>query len=141
MKYNITVLPVVKEMANVSAFLQSKLSGWSISEHDSNMILVVLDELLSNIVHYSSATFVTVGCEYRDNIFFLGFSDDGVEFDPTASAEPELDRTMELCELGGFGISIVKNSAESMDYERKDGKNNVILKFECTPSDGTADKV
>ena len=103
-----------------------------------NKAHVILDEIASNIVRHSGATFFDLAIE---SINFqpstlqpstpnppgvaLVFSDDGAPYDPLAHADPDTSLPAEKRPVGGLGILMVKKMASSVSY-RHDGKRNIF---------------
>ena len=57
----------------------------------------------------------------------ITFSDNGIPFDPTrAPTEP---KEFELLGNGGMGISLVRQTASEMHYERRQDRNEFRLSF------------
>ena len=73
------------------------------------------------VVGLSDVGFAVVG------FTVVGFSDNGIEFDPTAPRGEETD--FDMLDMGGMGIGIVRETASSMEYARKDDRNVLILRF------------
>ena len=90
-------------------------------------VLLVCDEVLSNIVSYSGAKTLAFSCRKLDAELHLCFTDDGVPFDPT-TAEIKEKEVHEL-DQGGMGLSIIRKSVSSFRYERKDSRNNLFMTF------------
>ena len=90
-------------------------------------ILLVCDELLTNIVNYSGASDLAYCCEKQGETLRIGFSDNGKPFDPTAQRTEE--KEFDMLDSGGMGLEIVRAGADAMEYERKDGRNVLLLRF------------
>ena len=81
---------------------------------------VVLDEMVSNIVHYSNAKNASISLSYNEKEVNVTLCDDGTPFDPTtAKVEKEDD------EPGGFGILLTETFASSLTYRH--AKDNNLL--------------
>ena len=87
---------------------------------------VIIDEIASNIVRCSGATSFTV--EVRDGRE-VTISDDGKPFNPLAAAAPDVDAPAESRRVGGLGIFIVKELAESLSYERRGDRNVLTVRL------------
>lgn len=96
---------------------------------ETRQALLACDEALANIVSYSGAEYLAFSCIKENDSLCITFRDDGMPFDPTA-AEPE-DREFDLLDSGGMGISLMRQAASSMAYERKDGRNVLTLHFQA----------
>ena len=88
---------------------------------------VILEELVSNIVRHSSAKSMSIGATVRDGLVELTVEDDGAPFDPFAAPDPEPFTSLELAELGGRGIVLVKSFSASTRYDRVRGRNRVTI--------------
>jgi serine/threonine-protein kinase RsbW len=89
---------------------------------------LVLDEIVSNVVHSNSKTRSTrVGIELsldRGNAT-LEIIDNGKPFDPTRVQPPRgsiLDRP-----LGGLGIHLVHSLMDTVIYSRQHGSNHLVM--------------
>lgn len=88
---------------------------------------IALDEIYSNIVKYSGATYAKITCEAIDGSAVLTFEDDGVPYDPLAKEDADTTLSAEERDIGGLGILMVKKSMDSVEYRSEDGKNILVL--------------
>ena len=113
-----------KGIADASAFLDEVLEGGMNAK--SAALHVILDEICSNIVNHSGATFFEVAIDPaspgRPSIR-LAFTDDGVAYDPLAHADPDTTLPAEERPIGGLGIMMVKKMASAVAYRRENGRN------------------
>lgn len=49
--------------------------------------------------------------------------DDGVPFDPTAQATPDIDAELDDRAIGGLGMFLVREMTEAQSYDRANGEN------------------
>ena len=87
---------------------------------------ILMDEIVSNIVRYSSATEFTVRCEhkYPDGVVAMTFIDNGSAFNPTTEIEtPDITASAEERPIGGLGMFMVKKMSKSITYKRENDKN------------------
>ena len=89
---------------------------------------IALDEIFSNIVKFSGATYAKITCTVEDGVAVLCFEDDGAAYDPLKKEDADTTLSAEEREIGGLGILMVKKSMDDMAYEYRDGKNLLILK-------------
>jgi sigma-B regulation protein RsbU (phosphoserine phosphatase) len=94
--------------------------------HDARLIA---EELLTNTLRHGCdpavAHAIVVEVQSFDERLALVFRDDGAPFDPLANALPDLDVGIEDRPIGGLGILLVRELAESVSYERI-GRDNVL---------------
>ena len=126
---SITTHPDMNSVSIVSQFLNGKAEQFQLQSKLKNKLQIAVDEIYSNIMRYSTAETATVVCEKQDNSVVLTFIDDGVEYDPTAAQDPDITLSAEDREIGGLGIFMVKNTAESMRYVREDNKNKLTITY------------
>ncbi|MBP5707099.1 MAG: SpoIIE family protein phosphatase, partial [Spirochaetales bacterium] len=93
----------------------------------SRKVILACDEVLANIVHYSGADQLIFGCEKKDSFFCVHFTDNGSPFDPTA--EQPQDKDFDMLDMGGMGLSLIRQTAKSMTYIRKNNLNVLTLEF------------
>ncbi len=57
----------------------------------------------------------------------LEIEDDGVAFNPLEVPEPTLPESLETSLIGGLGVQLIRSSMVQCDYQRRDGRNLLIL--------------
>lgn len=100
-----------------------------ISPQNVAKLLIVVDEIVSNIVFYGNVEhgMFTVSAEYKNNDLTLVFKDNGQPFNPLTQDAPDTVSPIKERNVGGLGILIVKKIATSLSYEYRDECN--ILTF------------
>jgi anti-sigma regulatory factor (Ser/Thr protein kinase) len=58
----------------------------------------------------------------------IEFEDDGVPYDPTAQAAPDLGQSADEREFGGLGIFMTKKLMDTVEYRREGAKNILTMK-------------
>lgn len=94
---------------------------------------VAAEEAVVNILHYSQATEIKMGLTIKNSqkpkansqCLILTLADDGIPFDPTAHI-PNTKATDER-QVGGLGISLIRQIVDEMHYDRKEGENILTL--------------
>jgi anti-sigma regulatory factor (Ser/Thr protein kinase) len=98
---------------------------------------VALDEVLSNIVKYAYAGGPggPIEVEFRmdKGVLRLTILDDGAPFDPLQAPPPDLASPLERRAAGGLGIALVRTLMDSVAYERKGGRNRLVLERKVGP--------
>ena len=95
-------------------------------------INLALEEAVSNVMLYAypqdkGGTVLIEAERTADGIEFV-ISDSGIPFDPTERKEADITLSAEEREIGGLGIHLVRQIMDSIEYERKDGRNILTLK-------------
>jgi serine/threonine-protein kinase RsbW len=95
-------------------------------------INVVLDELISNIIKYGFMDEATheifVRLSATDVAIEIVIEDDGAEFDPFSSPEPDLSRPLADRPVGGLGIHFVRKLMDDVRYKRENNRNYLFIK-------------
>ena len=86
-------------------------------------IEVAAEEAVVNIVRYSGATEIALTLGHSP--FTITLADDGIAFDPTAY-EPNTN-VVEGRQVGGLGISLIRQIADELRYEYADNKNQLTI--------------
>lgn len=125
--HKLTVKPELANLREATAFFEELLTRSGAPAKVVMQINVVVDEVFSNIVHYSGASTVTLGCDVAENRAVLRFSDNGMPYDPTAKPDPDVTLPLEERNVGGMGIFMVKKVMDSVRYAHSDGFNVLTL--------------
>ncbi|MBQ0123746.1 MAG: ATP-binding protein [Bacteroidales bacterium] len=86
------------------------------------------EEVEENILCYSGSTWVEVGVDKGESYLTLEFRDGGVEFDPLAKEDPDINTSIEERKVGGLGIFLCKQMMDYLEYRFEDGCNLFIMK-------------
>ena len=94
---------------------------------------IVLDELLTNTIAHGFAGGpggggeVTVEAELGPDRLSVTLTDDGPPFDPFGTATPDTALPMADRTVGGLGIHLVRRMMDDVHYQRRAGRNVVVL--------------
>jgi anti-sigma regulatory factor (Ser/Thr protein kinase) len=112
---------------------RAKLLSWPVPAAIVHEILIITDELASNIVrhawHDGMQHLFTYGLSLQpfrtgSEISVL-LRDNGAPFDPTQHTPTELDKAMDQRMPGGNGLALVQSLADEMQYSGLNGENHV----------------
>ena len=129
----LTIAATVENIEVVTDFVNQQLELLECPMKAQMQIDVAIDELFSNIAHYSYNPEVgqaTVRVEVVENplAVTITFIDNGVPYDPLSKENPDLTLSAEERQIGGLGIYLVKKSMDEITYEYKDGQNILSIK-------------
>ena len=100
-----------------------------------NKLVIVGDELVSNIINYGYAesdgtgdVFLRLLFNEDENEFVLTVIDHGKPFNQLDVDNPDVGTEQSLAHVGGLGIHIVKSIMTECAYDRINGKNMLVLK-------------
>ena len=129
----LTIAATVENIEVVTDFVNQQLEELACPMKAQMQIDIAIDELLSNIAHYSYNPEIgqaTVRVEVMENplAVYITFIDNGVPYDPLSKEDPDLTLSAEERQIGGLGIYLVKKSMDEITYEYKDGQNILSIK-------------
>lgn len=121
------------ELNNLVATLEQLAEEWEIPPKVSMELNLILEELFTNVVFYAfddgrdHEIVITFSRPSEKSVHIL-IEDDGKEFNLLEKDTSEAATLpMEERKIGGLGIHFVKQLVNEIRYERKDGKNTVLL--------------
>lgn len=86
-------------------------------------IRLCVEEVEENILCYSGSKWVELTVNRNGNEIEIGFRDGGVEFNPLAKDDPDIDAPLESRQIGGLGIFICKQMMDTVTYHYENGTN------------------
>lgn len=114
----------------VIAFVREQLEAGACDERQRTQILISVEEIFVNIVHYAYRPDVG-GASIRiwvgDEVV-VEFEDKGKPYNPLLHQDPDVTKPLEEREVGGLGIFMVRNMMDSVQYRNHDNKNILSIK-------------
>jgi anti-sigma regulatory factor (Ser/Thr protein kinase) len=121
-----------------------RLAGWiegfteqRTSPDVSFAVQLCLEEAVANIIMYGAARDdpleIAVELERNGANLVARIEDNGRQFDPTRAPPPAPARSLEEAKIGDVGIHLMRSFATGMDYERRNGRNRLTLRFVESP--------
>ncbi len=106
------------------------LDGAGADPEEANAVQIALEELLTNVAKFGAGDAdppqpldaegeVEVGAES----IRLVLSDNGLPFDPSGRAPPDLEEDVESRPVGGLGLYMLFRMFDRHEYRRVDGRN------------------
>ena len=132
MRSSVTVRADSAAMRQVDAFVQTFVKEQGISADEAARILILLEELLTNLTKYgypdrAEPGQAEVALALDGGRLEIEFIDDGCAFDPFAALPPNLDEPLEDRQVGGLGLHILRSLTEEARYERRNETNVIRL--------------
>lgn len=94
-----------------------------------NRLKVCSEEILVNIIDYSSSKKIFVSCEFdeAENALRFEFVDEGKLYNPLEEA-PTVDLEKDISEraIGGLGVFLYTTIMDRLEYNSDDGRNHLI---------------
>jgi serine/threonine-protein kinase RsbW len=122
---------VQRELRSVILLVDRFCVEHDIPSQTSNLMKLVLDEVLSNIVAYAYDTpecgVIDVELAYANHELTATVEDDGKPFDPLQHPQPDIRGALKDRKQGGLGIFFVRNLIDSVAYHRIGSRNKLVL--------------
>ena len=128
---NLRIEATSENLDTVNAFIEKELEALECSPKKSMEILVSIEEIYINIVHYAydgNTGFADITFDYNNGCVIITFTDEGMEFDPLKKEDPDITVPIRKRPIGGLGIFMVKKTMDSVDYKRIGGKNVLTIR-------------
>jgi anti-sigma regulatory factor (Ser/Thr protein kinase) len=117
-----------------------RLAGWvegwaqqDVSPDVSFAIQFCLEEAVANVIMHGAPKGdpleIAVELAREDRTLIARIEDNGTQFDPTKAPPPQEPASLVEAQPGNLGVHLVRNIADDMDYERRDGRNRLTLRF------------
>lgn len=111
--------------------IEAHLVASGASEPEALQMRLVAEEIVTNIARCAwpegvDAQFhveLAAGAVAAGVHVILTTIDDGVPFDPTAKAAPDIDADLDDRAIGGLGMFLVQEMTDTQRYDRTDGEN------------------
>ena len=128
MKKALTIEAKNEKLDQVLDFVNEMLEELGCSIKDQNRIDIAVEEVFVNIANYAygeETGEMTLSAETAEapKSITLSFFDRGTPYDPLAKEDPDITLPASERPIGGLGIFMVKNIADELSYEYKDGQN------------------
>lgn len=107
--------------------LDRQLEQWGADPNARYLAQLAAEELGTNIIKYGYDDgwdhVIKLSAVREEDAFRISLEDDGHEFNPCETPEPDPNLNLEDRKPGGWGLSLVRKMSAGMAYERRDGRN------------------
>ena len=107
------------------------LAQWGAGADARYLAQLAVEELGTNVIKYGyddqNAHFIRLSASCEESVFRICLEDDGHEFNPCLTPEPDADLSLQERTPGGWGLSLVRRMAPGMEYERRGDRNVVTV--------------
>lgn len=117
-------------LAKAMSTLEEALDGAGCPMSAKTKLMVAMDEVASNIVHYSGAPDFDVEIDFPENpdAVRISFSDAGKAFNPlTEASAADMTAKLEDRQIGGLGMFMVKKMMDNVEYVHENGRNILTI--------------
>jgi anti-sigma regulatory factor (Ser/Thr protein kinase) len=139
------LIPMTADIGGLEiARLQARqfLENNQVDEHTVAGVELIIEEAVTNTLRYGYEVtdpeehVVEIDLQIEPHEVRLLIVDDGKPFDPMDADAILLPETLDDAQVGGLGLLMIRNTASSMAYERRDGCNRFLLTVARRGADG-----
>jgi|SRR5450755_2224259 len=133
----IVIRAKLDELANLGRWVAVQAVEFVLPPPLANRIDLCLAEHVTNVIGYGypagTPGTIIISLWHRPDELVVRIEDDGVAFDPTSYALPDLPRSLADARDGGHGVRLIRHFADELHYARVASANELILKFRAPP--------
>ena len=121
----------IAEICKLAIFIEELSEELALTPELTFNLNLVLEEAVSNVILYAygeeKQKKITLLANMSDNNLIFVLTDSGQEFDPTKVPDADVTLSAEEREIGGLGIFLIRQIMNTIEYQRIDGKNVLIM--------------
>lgn len=121
----------IDQISRLPGFVEDSVKLAGLDAELTAGLNLALEEAVTNVILYAypegTKGFVDIDTSITDNAMIFSIVDSGKPFDPTAKEEPDINADIADRPVGGLGIHLVRKIMDEVRYERRAGKNVLIL--------------
>jgi len=134
----LTLLAQAESLGSVTHFVRDGAREAKLPVSRLNELDLLVEEIFMNIARHSypKGTPGPVSVSYsvtEPGELAVEFSDQGVEFNPLKADPPDLALNLEERAVGGLGVFLLKEFADSLSYRREQGWNRLTVVITSKP--------
>lgn len=135
---SLTLLNDISEVPRLRLFVENVCTALRFSSRATNSVNLALEETVVNIINYAypeeGKGDIHVEARANDTELIFVVRDSGIPFDPTSAKMPDITLPLEERQIGGLGILLMRQSMDSINYERADIQNVLTLIKKLKPT-------
>ena len=121
----------IAEICKLAIFIEELSEELALTPELTFNLNLALEEAVSNVILYAygeeKQKEITLLANMSDNNLTFVLTDYGKEFDPTKVPDADVTLSAEEREIGGLGIFLIRQIMDTVEYQRMDGKNVLIM--------------
>lgn len=130
------LIPMAADKASLElARLQARqfLENNGVDEHALAGVELVLEEAATNVLRYgyeglpAGERLIEIDLQVDLDEVHVLLVDNGKAFDPLDEGAVLLPDTLDDAQVGGLGLLMIRNTASRLAYERRDGRNRLLM--------------
>jgi anti-sigma regulatory factor (Ser/Thr protein kinase) len=129
--FTLHVRSAVDAIAPATALAGAWLAEHQASTDASYLVSLAIEELVTNCIKYgyrdTAEHVIDIVLSVTDGALSVEVIDDGQPFNPLDAPPPDLSLALEKRRIGGLGLHLLRELADDVRYERRDGTNRLVL--------------
>jgi sigma-B regulation protein RsbU (phosphoserine phosphatase) len=122
----------IEDLYQMLEFVREQVAAAEIDATSASRIELAVEETLINVISYSGLNppdQLDINILPDSSKIQIIISDWGIPFNPLSKANKEIDCTIPLenREVGGFGIHLIVNMMDTVEYRRENNQNILTL--------------
>ena len=130
MNCKFTYQPHIQEVTNIRKDLIILEQEWRLPESEVRQILMIIEELFSNIVRFAFEDKPKYPVDIRlgmlDSQIEIEIIDEGIPFNPLEYQTGQIEDPASF-DAGGMGLTLIRAFSSKVSYERYEGKNHLKI--------------
>ena len=116
-------------LADIRDFIGEAAAGLGVPAEVRDDLRLAVDEAVTNILlhGYDGAGDIDIEIAARDNDLVIRLSDAAPPFDPVGATPESLAPVEDRTRPGGFGLYLIRQTMDEVDYRRLDAGNELTL--------------
>jgi len=118
-------------LQSVRDFVRTTLAGEGISDQDSYLTVLAIDEICANLMIHSNCCNdqkeISLNLSFKENQLQITITDYGISFNFDEHVDLVVENLVADKRKGGLGLLLVKKIMDDVSYESLNGCNNWIL--------------
>lgn len=127
----------LSEIARLNLWLEEQQVAFGLDADVAGRLKLCLNEVAANVVTHG---YPDGGCDGRfevtltrdGDVVTAYITDDAMLFDPTRVPQATPITGLDDAVVGGFGIKLIRETADEMAYGQADSRNKLALRFELS---------
>lgn len=119
------------ELNGFCGHLEAFAQAQGLSKKNILTITLCIEECITNIISHgyqdNKEHWIEITLKSEDKKFIVCIEDDGISYNPTDTAAPDLKCTFEEKKIGGLGVHLIKHFMDNIVYRRLSNKNVLVM--------------
>jgi serine/threonine-protein kinase RsbW len=135
----------LSDLARVLPWIEHLAAQYAIPDNTQFAMNLCLEEVLSNVIRHGYSgqpgrpILVQFASNPRDGYFTFVVEDQAPLFDPLAAPEPPVPRSLDQTPVGGNGLRLLRQFADTVEYQATPTGNRLTIGFRDADSASTTD--